>query len=218
MFSFLFIFTKEQDRIPANREYSSILSEVMEAAANPNNLNIISRGTHGVVYKVHLGPDLVYAVKKLTLAGNKGKISSIVSEVKILNKIKHRNLVALRDFMFTKEYCIMLYSYIPYGTLHDVLHERNPPPSLGWTVRRRIAAGIAHGLAYLHYDCYPSILHRSIKTKNILLDYDMEPHISGFSTAMPLDQSSFRPSSSVPGSYLTLTMNVLFHVYFQTFY
>ncbi|XP_054780868.1 receptor-like protein kinase isoform X4 [Prosopis cineraria] len=198
------LFFQEEAKIPASRHYSSILHEAMEATANPNNLNVIGRGTHGVVYKVSLGPDLVYAVKKLAFAGNKGKIQSIVREIKILMNIRHRNLVGLLDFLFRENCGMLLYSYMTNGNLHDVLHEKNPPSLLGWTVRYRIAAGIAHGLAYLHYDCHPAILHRAIKPKNILLDYDMEPHIADFGIAKLLDvSSSSRSSSSVPENTYT---------------
>ncbi|MCL7032212.1 hypothetical protein MKW94_028468 [Papaver nudicaule] len=76
------------------------------------------------------------------------------------------------------------------GSLHDVLHEISPRPVLNWDVRYKIALGIAHGIEYLHYDCSPTIVHRDIKPKNILLDSDMEPHTSDFSIAKLIDHSS----------------------------
>jgi serine/threonine protein kinase len=64
------------------------------------------------------------------------------------------------------------------------LHVKKPPPPLTWNVRFNIAVGIAQGLAYLHYDCVPPILHRDIKPKNILVDENLEPIIADFGTAL----------------------------------
>lgn len=173
----------------------------MEATENLNDRYIIGRGAHGVVYKALVGPDKAFAVKKLEFAASKGKNLSMVREIQTLGKIKHRNLVKLVDFWLKKDYGLILYSYMPNGSLHDVLHEKNPPASLEWNIRYKIAVGIAHGLTYLHYDCDPPIVHRDIKPKNILLDSDMEPHIGDFGIAKLLDQASTsNPSICVPGT------------------
>lgn len=74
------------------------------------------------------------------------------------------------------------------GSLHDVLHGTEPAPILEWSIRYNIALGTAHGLAYLHNDCHPAIIHRDIKPKNILVDKDMVPHISDFGIAKLIDQ------------------------------
>ena len=70
------------------------------------------------------------------------------------------------------------------GSLHDILHEKKPPPLFMWRDRLKIAVGIAEGLAYLHNDCDPPIVHRDIKPKNILIDDNLEPIISDFGTVL----------------------------------
>ncbi|XP_028788163.1 receptor-like protein kinase [Neltuma alba] len=198
------IFFQEEVKITANRGSYPIIHKLM--ARDLNNSNIIGRGAHGVVYKYSLGASLVYAVKKVSFAGNKRKIVKIAREIEIIAKIRHRNLGRLLDFLFIKDCCLILYNYMPNGNLHDVLHEKNPPPCLEWNVRYRIALGIAHGLAYLHYVCHPAIVHCAIKPKNILLDSDMDPRIANFGVAKLLDQSSSSTSSlPVPGTqgYIT---------------
>ncbi|KAH9293425.1 hypothetical protein KI387_041371, partial [Taxus chinensis] len=74
------------------------------------------------------------------------------------------------------------------GSLNDVLHQMNSPAVLGWDIRFKIAIGTAHGLSYLHNDCTPGIIHRDIKPSNILLDSEMEPHISDFGIAKLMDK------------------------------
>ncbi|KAJ1432151.1 Serine/threonine-protein kinase, active site [Sesbania bispinosa] len=88
------------------------------------------------------------------------------------------------DYWFGEDYGLILYEFMENGSLHDVLHEMEPPPALTWDCRFKIAVGIAEGLAYLHYDIRPPIVHRDIKPKNILLDASMEPLIADFGTAL----------------------------------
>ncbi|KAI9073040.1 hypothetical protein K1719_044960 [Acacia pycnantha] len=201
------LFFQEEVKIPANEGSFSALDEV-EATADPNNLNnIIRRGTPGVISRVQTCSGVICAEKKLTFAGNLGNILSAAAEVEILGKIRHRNIVRMMQCSIKKDYGLIWYEYMENGNLHDLLHEKNPPPPLNWAVRYKIATGIAHGLAYLHYYGYPTVVHCAIKPKNILLDSDMEPHIADFSSAKRLDGYSLMslPSSSIPGrlGYIT---------------
>ncbi|KAL6585264.1 hypothetical protein OROMI_004553 [Orobanche minor] len=168
---------------------SSLLDRIMEATENLNERYVIGRGGHGTVYKVTLGPTKVYALKKLVLGGSEGGNAGMAREIETAGKVRHRNLVKLEGFWLRKDYGLILYGYMTNGSLHDVLHGTCPLSPLEWNLRCRIALGTAHGLAYLHSDCDPAIVHRDINPTNILLDSEFEPHISDFGIAKLLDKS-----------------------------
>ncbi|KAL6134901.1 hypothetical protein ACLB2K_067129 [Fragaria x ananassa] len=182
--------TKKELGVSDREGPSSLLTKVMEATENLNDRYIIGRGAHGTVYRASLDDDEDFAVKKLVFAGHEGTRLSMMRELQTLGKIKHRNLVKLEDFWLRKDYGLILYRYMQNGSLHDVLHEISPPLILEWSVRYKIALGTAYALEYLHYDCVPPIVHRDIKPMNILLDSEMEAHISDFGIAKLLDQST----------------------------
>lgn len=161
--------------------------------------------------KLLQSPDKILAVKKLVISENEGQRLSIVREVQTLGNIRHRNLVRLEGVWLRENYGLISYTYMPNGSLYEALHEKNPPQSLEWNARNKIAVGIAHGLVYLHYDCHPVIIHRDIKTSNILLDSEMEPHIADFGLAKLLDQ----PSTSSQSINVTGTMVILHQVILQ---
>lgn len=180
---------------------SSLLNKVMGATENLNERYLIGKGAHGTVFKASLGPDKIYAVKKLVFGGHRGGRLSMVREIQTVKALRHRNLVKLEEFWIRKDYGLLLYPYMENGSLHGILHTRNSPAGLEWSVRYKIALGVAHGLAYLHHDCDPAVVHRDIKPENILLDSEMEPHISDFGIAKLLDLSSTAtPSASIVGT------------------
>jgi len=157
---------------------------VLQATENLNQCYIIGKGGHGTVYKAIIGQH-VFAVKKVEFGWNKKKRLSIMrNEIEVLGMFKHRNLIKHADYWIGEEYGLVLYEFMENGSLHDILHVKKPPPRLTWNVRCKIAVGIAQGLAYLHYDCVPRIVHRDIKPKNILVDDNMEPIIADFGTAL----------------------------------
>nr|CAD1825567.1 unnamed protein product [Ananas comosus var. bracteatus] len=189
------------DEGPSLHEGSSFLfNKVMEATENLNDKYAVGRGAHGTVYKASLSPAKVYAIKKLDFASQKGANLSMEREIRTLGRIRHRNLVKLTNFWLRSDYGLILYEYMENGSLHDVLHEIEPTPVLEWKVRYKIALGIAQGLAYLHDDCRPAIIHCDIKPRNILLDNDMEPHISDFGIAKLIDQFSASQCSAIMGT------------------
>ncbi|WJX59138.1 hypothetical protein P8452_44498 [Trifolium repens] len=182
-----FEFTNDSDyelTISTEKEMSSLQEQVLEATENLKDEYIIGRGAHGIVYKAIIGQQ-VCAVKKLEFGRNKQKRLSIMrNEIKVLRIINHRNLIKYSGYWIGEDYGLVLFEFIENGSLHDIFIEKKPPPLLTWNVRCKIAAGIAQGLAYLHYDCVLPILHRDLKPKNILVNDNMEPIIADFGTAL----------------------------------
>ncbi|KAJ7195716.1 hypothetical protein O6H91_Y510200 [Diphasiastrum complanatum] len=143
------------------------------------------------------------AVKKVdALTGDDtAKIKSFLREVKTLGKIRHRHLVKLIGFCSHKGMNLLVYEYLANGSLWDRLHGPEVEP-LTWETRYTVAIGVAEGIAYLHDDCVPQILHRDIKSNNILLDSRSQAHLGDFGLAKLIDTSGMTDSASTfAGSY-----------------
>jgi hypothetical protein len=168
---------------------SSKFREVIRVTENFDDKYIVGAGAHGTVYKATMDAGEVYAIKKLVVSASSSSYKSMIRELKTLGKIRHRNLIKLKEFWLRGECGFILYDFMEHGSLYDVLH-RIRMLSLDWSTRYNIALGTAHGLAYLHHDSVPVIIHRDIKPSNILLNKDMVPRISDFGISKIMDQSS----------------------------
>ncbi|KAL3647664.1 hypothetical protein CASFOL_008632 [Castilleja foliolosa] len=171
--------------------------------------NAIGKGCSGIVYRAELDNGEVIAVKKLwpTQAGYDDQLSvsgvrdSFSTEVKTLGSIRHKNIVKFLGCCWNRNTRLLMYDYMPNGSLGSLLHE-NSGGCLEWDVRYRVILGAAQGLAYLHHDCVPPILHRDIKANNILIGLDFEPYIADFGIAKLVDDGGFaRSSNTIAGSY-----------------
>eukprot|EP01018_Ginkgo_biloba_P013278 Gb_04613 [translate_table: standard] len=170
-----------------------LLKEILEATGDLTEDSVIGQGRHGVVFKLEMPSGKIYAVKKLTFGFMN---TSFTLEVETLGSVRHRNLVKIVGFWACQTWGLIIYEYMSNGSLYGLLHEINPPPVLNWEVRYRIALGIAHGLAYLHHDCVPQIIHTDIKSANILIDSDLEPHITDFCLAKPINSEADKDLNS----------------------
>lgn len=166
--------------------------------------NIIGKGGSGTVYKGLMPNGKMVAIKRLP-ATRKGALEDddygFSAEMETLGNIRHRHIVRLLGCCSNHETNLLLYEYMPNGSLGELLHGPRGG-SLNWVTRYRIAIEAAMGLCYLHHDCTPMIVHRDVKSNNILLDSNYEAHVSDFGLARTLDDAGKSESmSSVAGSY-----------------
>lgn len=191
--------------------------EIIAATENLSDAYLIGRGSHGVVYKVaSASGDTTIAVKKIEFVDMTNGVfhKSFWTEVETAGNARHRNLVRLLGFMKWGKVGLLLYDYISNGDLHSALHRReaqgNGVVDLTWKARLHIAEGVADGLAYLHHDYNPPIVHRDIKSSNVLLDNDLHAYISDFGLAKvvlagnvlePQTRQQWPSSTLITGTY-----------------
>ncbi|KAL0353771.1 UNVERIFIED_CONTAM: Phytosulfokine receptor 2 [Sesamum angustifolium] len=154
------------------------VSDLLKSTNNFNQSNIVGCGGFGLVYKADLPDGTKAAIKRLS--GDCGQMErEFQAEVEALSRAQHKNLVSLQGYCRYGNDRLLIYSYMENGSLDYWLHERAEGSSfLTWDKRLRIAQGAARGLAYLHKE--PNIIHRDIKTSNILLDEKFDAHLADF--------------------------------------
>ncbi|KAH0758364.1 hypothetical protein KY290_021857 [Solanum tuberosum] len=158
-------------------------ADLLEATNGFHNDSLVGSGGFGDVYKAQLKDGSVVAIKKLIHVSGQGD-REFTAEMETIGKIKHRNLVPLLGYCKVGEERLLVYEYMKYGSLEDVLHDRKKIGiKLNWPARRKIAIGAARGLAFLHHNCIPHIIHRDMKSSNVLLDENLEARVSDFGMA-----------------------------------
>ncbi|CAL1379364.1 unnamed protein product [Linum trigynum] len=172
--------------------------------------NVIGSGASGKVYKVVLSNGETVAVKKLYGGGQMGKnIDSggekdeFEVEVDTLGKIRHKNIVKLWCCFNAADCKLLVYEFMPNGSLGDLLHSAKGGRLLDWSTRFKIALDAAEGLSYLHHDCVPPIVHRDVKSNNILLDRDFGARVADFGVAKIVQgvNKGTQSMSGIAGSY-----------------
>ncbi|KAL3819251.1 hypothetical protein ACJIZ3_005156 [Penstemon smallii] len=175
--------------------------EIRAATNHFNTKNILGKGGFGIVYKGRLKNGTLVAVKRLKDYNAIGGEIQFQTEVELISLAVHRNLLRLWGFCSTENERLLVYPYMPNGSvasrLKDNVHGR---PVLDWSRRKRIALGTARGLVYLHEQCDPKIIHRDVKAANILLDEHFEAVVGDFGLAKLLDHRDSHVTTAVRGT------------------
>ncbi|OMP03181.1 hypothetical protein COLO4_10593 [Corchorus olitorius] len=192
-------------------------TDIIRATEDFNGKHCIGSGGSGNVYKAILphGAQVV-AVKKLNLSDSEEiqlNNQMFQNEIRMMMKVRHRNIVKLYGFYSSRELMYLVYEYVEKGSLRSMLYDEAECEVLGWPTRLKIVRGLAHAIAYLHHDCSPPIIHRDISLNNILVESGFEPKLSDFGIARLLNPHSTN-RTAVVGSYgyiapeLALTMRI----------
>ncbi|CAD5165780.1 unnamed protein product [Musa acuminata subsp. malaccensis] len=161
--------------------------------------NLLGEGGCGCVYKGRLRDGREVAVKQIKVGGAQGE-REFKSEVETISRVHHRHLVSLVGYCVSENQRLLVYDYVPNRTLYYHLHGKGMP-IMEWTVRVKVAVGAARGIAYLHEDCHPRIIHRDIKSSNILLDYSFEAQVSDFGLARMAVDANAHVTTCVMGTF-----------------
>lgn len=164
-----------------------------------SDANLLGQGGFGYVHKGVLPNGKEVAVKQLKAGGGQGE-REFQAEVEIISRVHHRHLVSLVGYCITGSERLLVYEFLPNNSLHFHLHGKDRP-TMDWATRLRIALGSARGLAYLHEDCHPRIIHRDIKAANILLDFKFEAKVADFGLAKFSSDVHTHISTRVMGTF-----------------
>ncbi|PIN24599.1 Serine/threonine protein kinase [Handroanthus impetiginosus] len=177
------------------------LRELQIATNQFSDENVIGEGGYGIVYRGVLPDGSVVAVKNLL--NNKGQAEKEFKvEVEAIGKVRHKNLVGLIGYCAEGAQRLLVYEYIDNGNLEQWLHgDVGPVSPLTWEIRMKIAIGTARGLAYLHEGLEPKVVHRDVKSSNILLDRKWNAKVSDFGLAKLLGSEKSYVTTRVMGTF-----------------
>ncbi|KAG0466209.1 hypothetical protein HPP92_017789 [Vanilla planifolia] len=179
--------------------YSS--EEIIKKLELLDEEDLVGSGGFGTVYKMVMDDFYAFAIKRIDRNPD-GLDDALERELPTLGSIKHINLVNLRAYCRLPSAKLLIYDFMALGSLDHYLHEQGQEEQpLNWNARMKIALGSARGLAYLHHDCSPAIVHRDFKSSNVLLDQSLEPHISDFGLAKLLVDDDSHVTTVVAGTF-----------------
>lgn len=164
-----------------------------------SDANLLGQGGFGYVHRGVLPNGKEVAVKQLKAGSGQGE-REFQAEVEIISRVHHKHLVSLVGYCISGAQRMLVYEFVPNNTLEFHLHGKGRP-TMDWPTRLRIALGSAKGLAYLHEDCHPKIIHRDIKAANILLDFKFEAMVADFGLAKLASDFNTHVSTRVMGTF-----------------
>ncbi|WOH14789.1 hypothetical protein DCAR_0934312 [Daucus carota subsp. sativus] len=174
--------------------------ELDMATDHYNKDRILGQGGQGTVYKGMLADGSIVAVKKSKI-DDESKKEQFINEVVLLSKTNHRNIVKLHGCCLETDVPLLVYEFIPNGTLFEYIHDYNQDFPLTWDIRVRIAIEIAGALFYLHSASSLPIYHRDIKSSNILLDKKYKAKLADFGTSKSIAIDQTHLTTRVQGTF-----------------
>ncbi|KAK4594503.1 hypothetical protein RGQ29_018260 [Quercus rubra] len=174
--------------------------ELRTATEDFIRVNIIGQGGSGCVYKGRLKDGKIAAIKVLSVESKQG-VKEFLTWIKVISEIEHENLVELYGCCVEGYHRILVYNYLENNSLAQTLFGGSQSNIyLNWQTRSKICIGIARGLAFLHEEVRPHVIHGDIKASNILLDKDLTPKISDFGSVKLISSNVIHVSTRVAGT------------------
>ncbi|KNA11011.1 hypothetical protein SOVF_139110 [Spinacia oleracea] len=173
-------------------------NELAIATHGFSQANLLGEGGFGFVHKGVLPNGKVIAVKSLRRNSGQGE-REFEAEVEIISRVHHRHLVSLVGYCIIGPQRLLVYEFVTNKTLEFHLHGKGQP-TMDWATRMKVALGTAKGLAYLHEDCQPRIIHRDIKAANILLDNSYQAKVADFGLAKLTSEEDTHVTTRVMGT------------------
>ncbi|KAK9090363.1 hypothetical protein Sjap_023540 [Stephania japonica] len=187
--------------------YQKLDLSIADVARSLKGGNVVGKGRTGVVYRANIPAGVSVAVKRFR-SSEVVSAAAFSSEIATLARVRHRNIVRLLGWAANAKTKLLFYDYLPNGTLAGLIHGDDDHQGgcvglVEWETRLRIAQGVAEGLAYLHHDCVPAIMHRDVKAHNILLGERYESCLADFGLARLVEDGSgsFSANPQFAGSY-----------------
>ncbi|XP_057484927.1 probable protein kinase At2g41970 [Actinidia eriantha] len=184
------------------------LDELNRLTGNFGSKALIGEGSYGRVFFAKLSNGQQAAIKKLDTSSSAEPDDDFASQLSVVSRLKHEHFVELTGYCLEADNRILVYQYASMGSLHDVLHGRKgvqgsePGPVLSWNQRVKIAYGAAKGLEYLHEKVQPPIVHRDVRSSNVLLFDDFLSKLADFNlTNQSSDTAARLHSTRVLGTF-----------------
>ncbi|CAL5416702.1 unnamed protein product [Camellia sinensis] len=180
-----------------------LCEDIINATEDFNDEYCIGVAWSARVFNAKLPSGQVVAVKKLSTTTETMEIEdckSFTNEIVTLTEIRHRNIVKLYGYCSHERHTFLVYEFMKRGSLANVLSSDKEAKELDWFKRVEVILSVAHALYYIHHSCMPPIIHRDISSKNVLLNLELEAHVSDFCTARFLKPNSSH-WTTVVGTY-----------------